>query len=99
MAKELVYEVFLDDDDSVYLAIWFPGDRAGSASQGACIGYEIHGVSDLGLLDYGEIGYDPDEKGYRSIEDALDDILGSVFNPGTVKRTRPTDMSREDFGR
>ena len=99
MTEELVYEVFLDDDDSVYLAIWFSSHSTGSAGQGACIGYEIHGVSDMGLMDYGEISYDPDEKDYWSIEEALSDILGSGFNPGTVKGTRPTGMSRADFGR
>lgn len=94
-----LYEIKLPDQAAVLLKIWFPDNPAAPDSEncGACIKYAIHDLESYALRDGGETDYDSETAGYKSTQDALDDIIRFAFDGAKPEYARRSGLDPNDM--
>lgn len=95
--NEVLYQIDRPDQDPVLLKLWFSDNEPESDGCDACIGYQIFDLSTHGCLDGGEFDYDSASVDYDTPDDAVDDVVGFVFDSLTTGCKPRTDLDPDDF--
>lgn len=88
-------EIVIQLEDLRYIRLWFSMNPAATENCDACIGYCLY-TEDKALIDGGEFDYNSDEKDYKNITYAIEDIIDFATN-GELHSFTETNLTCEDF--